>query len=152
MKDPCNIRDAMLDDLPAMRRIRLSVVENPITEEGLLSLGITPESTTELLRTVGKAWVADCAGEAVGFSISNRETAAVWAVFVLPEHEGRGFGSRLLRRASDWLFEQGLEEIWLSTNPDPSVRAHGFYRNLGWMPDGVEPNGEVRYVLRREKS
>ena len=152
MNDPCNIREATLDDLPAMRRIRLSVVENPITEEGLLSLGITPESTEELLRTVGNAWLVDCAGEAVGFSIANRETGSVWAVFVLPEQEDRGFGSRLLRLASDWLFEQGLEEIWLSTNPDPSVRAHGFYRKLGWMPDGVEPNGEVRYVLRREES
>lgn len=143
------VREATLNDLPSMRRVRLAVKENPIDEEGLTSLGITPESVAHLLQTAGKAWVAEYDDKIVGFAIANAETASIWAVFILPEHEGRGFGRRLMDCAVQWLWDQELDEIWLSTKQDSSIRAHGFYRKLGWVEDGELPNGEVRYVLRR---
>lgn len=146
------VREATLQDLPDMRRVRLAVTENPIDEEGLTSLGITPESVAHLLRTVGKAWVAEYDGNVIGFSVANEETASIWAVFILPEYEGRGFGRRLMERAVEWIWNRDLEEIWLSTNRDSRSRAHGFYRKLGWEQDGELPNGEVRYVLRRPTS
>lgn len=134
-----------------MRRVRLAVKENAIDEGGLTSLGITPESVAHLLQTVGKAWIAEDDGKVVGFSIANRETASIWAVFILPEYEGRGFGRRLMDRAVEWLWNQDLDEIWLSTSLDSRIRAHGFYRKLGWVEDGALPNGEVRYILQRPK-
>lgn len=37
----------------------------------------------------------------------------------------------------DWLFKEGYEEIWLLANPDPSIRATGFYRHLRWEATGT---------------
>lgn len=59
-----------------------------------------------------------------------------YVLAVLPEAEGHGIGARLLEATGQWLFDEGHEQIWLTSNPDPGVRAHGFYRSQGWQPDG----------------
>jgi hypothetical protein len=46
------------------------------------------------------------------------------------------------------LQHHGIQEAWLTTGADPSIRANGFYRALGWQPDGYEPDGQIRYVKR----
>jgi len=49
----------------------------------------------------------------------------------------------------DWLFAAGHDGIWLSANPDPSLRAHGFYRRLGWRADGSHRPGDENLILPR---
>jgi hypothetical protein len=35
--------------------------------------------------------------------------------------------------------------VWLLTDADLRVRANGFYRHLGWMEDGIQKEGEMRF-------
>ena len=81
----------------------------------------------------------------VGFSIANKETWSIWALFVQPGFERRGIGKALLQKAVDWLWQQGAHEIWLST--DPGTRAEQFYRLQGWQDNGLTDNGEVFFRL-----
>jgi GNAT superfamily N-acetyltransferase len=147
-----NIRTAALDDIPEMFRIRLAVRENWISLDDLRKAGVTPESVRDVLETTGRGWVAEIDGAMVGYSIANAKTASVWAIFVLPGYEGRGLGRALLERAADWLWDQGLAEIWLRTGGDPETRANAFYRSQGWRMAGRMPDGDFRYVRSRPSS
>ena len=55
---------------------------------------------------------------------------------VLPDFEGLGVGRRLLSFVVGWLRAMGAQRVWLAASSDPGVRAHGFYRSLGWRPNG----------------
>lgn len=55
---------------------------------------------------------------------------------VLPEHEGRGVGRRLLGEVVGEMRTRGHRRVWLAASPDPAIRAHGFYRAQGWRPTG----------------
>ena len=71
----------------------------------------------------------------------------IWALFLLPEWEGQGLGRDLLERAVGWLWGEGCESIWLTT--EPGSRAEGFYAHLGWTRAGMTDKGEVRFELQR---
>jgi hypothetical protein len=47
----------------------------------------------------------------------------------------------------DWLWAQGLQHLWLST--ERGTRAEGFYRAAGWRDAGLTPHGEQAFVLDR---
>jgi GNAT superfamily N-acetyltransferase len=140
-------------DMAAITHIRTAVVENHLSVEQMAAVGITPESIARLLRTSGRAWIGAIGGVDAGFAIADAAEATVFGMFVLPSHEGRGLGRRLMAAAEAWLFASGCRALWLSTDSDPKVRAHGFYRRLGWAPDGmtvgVDGSPEIRYVKRR---
>jgi GNAT superfamily N-acetyltransferase len=136
------LRQAARADLPALHRIRKAVRENMLT-----SSVITDEQIIEEIEKTGRGWVIEDEGNVVAFAIGNRETASVWALFVEPGHEGRGYGRRLHDIMVEWLFEQGLERIWLST--DPGTRAQRFYETAGWSLIRVLPDGANYYELER---
>lgn len=140
------IRLADAADVPDLFEVRTSVRENHLTVDGLAEYGITAETVPGMLRGSGRGWVAEVAGQVVGFVMVDSEEATVFALFVRPEHEGRGIGRALLEVAERWLVERGVGEIWLLTDRDPAVRANGFYRHLGWRDDGVQDDGQVRFV------
>jgi RimJ/RimL family protein N-acetyltransferase len=48
-----------------------------------------------------------------------------------------------------WLFAQGLERLWLST--DPGTRAQRFYEAAGWRFSGTVEWGEAGYELFRPR-
>ena len=146
-----NIRAATVDDIPHLFRVRTAVTENAMDREALARAGITTESTIDLLQMSGKAWVGICDEQIVAFSIANAETQSVWALFVLPEYEGRGFGRALIEVAVDWLWSKGASKIWLSTDQNPTTRVNGFYQHPGWKPEMILENGELRYVLHRSQ-
>lgn len=90
---------------------------------------------------------ADLAGVAAGFVIADGSTGELWVLAVLPEFEGQGIGSELLRRAEQWLFAQGHEELWLWTDTDTSLRAYKLYTRHGWQPAEVK-DGDL-YLRKR---
>ncbi len=49
-----------------------------------------------------------------------------------------------------WLFSKGHDKLWLMENPDPNIRAHGFYRRLGWEPTGTFKGGDHMLKLRAD--
>jgi ribosomal protein S18 acetylase RimI-like enzyme len=138
-------------DLTAAFDVRLATVENAVTMEELAEdYGITPESLAAAMETHVQGWLCEDGGRAVGFAMGDRSNGEVQVVAVLPSHEGRGIGKALLLAVQDWLFAEGHEEIWLGANPDPAVRASGFYRRLGWRRTGVMKGGDEVLRLRRE--
>ena len=123
-----------------MHRIRMAVRENR-----LRTSVVTEEHYVPAIETLGRGWVAEVEGRIVGFAIGNGETGNIWALFVDPEHEGRGHGRALHDVMVEWLFSRGLRHLWLGT--DPGTRAERFYRAAGWRHTGNAANGEALYEL-----
>jgi GNAT superfamily N-acetyltransferase len=143
------IRVASVTDIEALFEIRTSVHDNHQSRCELATVGITPDSIRQMLQDASRAWLGLEDGVPVAFSMANAEQATVFAMFVRPGHEDRGFGRRLMREAEAWLFSRECDEIWLLTSADPGIRAHGFYRHLGWQPAGIQKDGQVKFIKRR---
>lgn len=127
----------VLDDLSAAFAVRMSTIDNAITMEELeRDYDITPQSLAEAMTSHVAGWLCEDSGTTVGFSIGDRLNGEVQVVVVRPEYEGHGIGKNLLSRVQEWLFAEGHKEIWLRSNPDPTIRAYGFYRRLGWQTTG----------------
>lgn len=142
------LRLATPEDVDALFAIRTAVRENALSREQLADLGITPESIATMLATAPCAWVVEVEKEVVGFSLVDLSAAEVFALFVRPEWQGRGFGSRLLAAAETVLFRHhGL--IWLVTDGAPAVRANAFYQAHGWRQVAQLEGADVRYEKGR---
>jgi GNAT superfamily N-acetyltransferase len=137
------IRVATRDDIPAMHRVRRSVLENRLADPS----SVRERHYHEILDAGGRAWVAEADGPVIGFAVADLARRNVWALFVDAAFEGRGAGRRLHDTMMDWLFDAGADAVWLST--DPGTRAERFYRAAGWRYVGSQPNGEARYELTR---
>ena len=141
MEPRTTLRQALRADIPALHRIRMVVRENI-----LVSTVITPDDYVGALERTGRGWLVEVDGAAVvGFAIGNATTGNIWALFVDPQHEGQGHGRRLHDTMVEWLFAQGLERLWLST--DPGTRAQRFYEAAGWRFTGAVEWGEAGYEL-----
>lgn len=136
------LRQAAREDIPGMHRVRLAVRENRLTSTAIREEHYVPE-----IETTGRGWVVTEEGNIVAFAVGNREEQSIWALFVDPERERRGYGRRLHEAMVEWLFSQGVAFIWLST--DPGTRAQRFYEAAGWSFCRVLPDGEHYYELRR---
>lgn len=125
-----------------MHRVRLAVLENRLTSSVILEEHYIPE-----IEVTGRGWVVTDSTEVVAFAVGNRETQNVWALFVDPQHEGKGHGRRLHDVMVEWLFSEKVQTIWLST--DPGTRAQQFYEAAGWSFRRILPDGEYYYELHR---
>ncbi len=143
-EDVVDIRVAQRADIEILFQIRTSVTENHQSREEIAALGITPASVAEMLQTDCRAWLAEQNGRGIGFAIANATEATIFELFVRPEYEGQGVGRALIQSAEAWMWEQGLTQIWLLTGNDLTLRAYGFYLHLGWMPVGVQADGEMK--------
>lgn len=135
------LRQATEQDIPAMFRIRACVQENK------LAAGATiPEEAVRLAITeTGRGWVIAAEGQIVAFAIS-LHTGEIWALFVHPSEEGRGYGQRLHAEMVAYCWSYGLDRLWLTTQPN--TRAQKFYERSGWQQTGViEEGGDIRLEL-----
>ncbi len=139
------LRRAIEDDIPTMMRIRFAVKENRLSDPS----SVTHAMCSDYLDKLGRAWVAELAGEIVGFSYAARD-GSIWGLFVDPPREGLGAGRQLLRLAVDWLFEIGHDEIRLGT--EANTRADRFYAAQGWTRGEMKDDVEVWYRLPRPKA
>ena len=162
------LRQAHRGDIAAMQRVRAAVRENR-----LVSRRIGDEEVQRHLEVLGRGWVievehvspgrprtaADSLGgqtrsgpgrthrEVVAFAIADATVGHVWALFVDPRHERRGYGRRLHGAMVGWLWSQGLQHLWLATQA--GTRAERFYRAAGWRDAGTTPHGELAFRLDR---
>lgn len=84
----------------------------------------------------------------VGFCFGEVESGEILVLAVLPQYEGMGIGTKLLSKVTDRLFQSGLQKLWLAASPDPNIRAHGYYRFLGWAYTGkLDEHGDQILVL-----
>lgn len=140
-----NIRIAEHPDIPSLFEVRTSVRENHMSMAELADIGVTPETLAGMLLGDGRGWVAEENGVVLAFAMADAVEATVFAMFVRPEHGGRGLGRKLMAEAEQWLFSKGCEEIWLVTDSSRAVRANGFYRHLGWKDAGVQDDGQTLF-------
>ena len=138
------IRRARRGDVAGMQRVRMAVRENR-----LVGRAISESEYVEAIETTGGGWVAELDGAVVGFAVGNARTGNIWALFVDPDHEGKGYGRRLHAAMLAWLWARGLERLWLAT--DPGTRAERFYERSGWKHAGAAERGEVRLELERPR-
>jgi GNAT superfamily N-acetyltransferase len=136
-------RRATVADIPSLAAIRREVSENALTDPGRVTRAMYHDYLTDR----GNGWVCEHRSSVVGFAIAALDKRLIWALFVRPDFEGRGIGSKLLQEAVDWLFDQGVDTISLTT--DPGTRAEELYKAHGWKRGEHIANGEVLYRLRR---
>lgn len=136
------LRQARRTDIAAIQRVRRSVRENRLT-----SSVITDGDVQRAIEATGRGWVIDIDGEVVAFAIGNATDGNVWALFVDPAHERRGYGRQLHDAMIAWLWSRGLRKLWLTT--EPGTRAERFYIAAGWQRAGVTARGEIRFELER---
>jgi GNAT superfamily N-acetyltransferase len=135
------LRQAVFSDVSDIQRIRHAVRENR-----LASTSISDEQVREAIEKTGRGWVIESEGEVVAFGIATAKSGNIWALFVHPTHERRGYGRLLHDTMVQWLFSRGLERLWLTTEPD--TRAQRFYEAAAWERIGLTDSGEVRFELR----
>ncbi len=134
------------EDLPEIFDLRAATRENPLSRDDLRRMGITEESTAEVLRTTHRGWVCEDEGEIAGFAIGDGTTGELSVIAVLPQYERRGIGSQLLAEVETWMASVGREEFWLWTWPDPKKRAYSFYLNRGWRVS--EAKADIVYMKK----
>lgn len=143
-----NFREIRVGDIQAIFQVREATWHNDRGREEMQALGITPDSVRTLLAASHRGWLCDIDSRVVGFAMGNRNTGEMWVIAVLRQYEGLGIGKRLLLLVEQWLAEEGWAEIWLTTDPDETLRAVGFYRRLGWIDWKIEPGGD-RFMRKR---
>jgi GNAT superfamily N-acetyltransferase len=124
-----------------MHELRLAVRENRLADP----LKVQPADYQRLLSGQGLGWVVEHEGRIVAFAIADVLERNVWALFVRPGFEGRGFGRTLHDTMLAALFATDLGPLWLST--EAGTRAERFYRAAGWREVGREPSGEIRFEM-----
>lgn len=126
-----------------MHRVRMAVRENRLE-----SLALTPDDYVDAIESPGGGWVIVDDDLIVAFAVGNSETGNIWALFVDPRHECRGHGRRLHDTMLEWLEAQGLQRLWLTT--EPGTRAERFYVAAGWRPVRRTSSGEILFERIRK--
>ena len=145
-------REIRSDDMQSIFDVRVATWHNDRGREELTQLGITQESVRDMLEESRQGWLCEIDSRVVGFAMGNKDKGEMWVIAVLDEFEGHGIGKHLLSLVEDWLFAEGWKEIWLTTDPDETIRAVGFYRHLGWSDWKVEPDGDRFMKKTMERS
>ena len=134
-------REALITDIPEIQIVRHTVKENTLSNPKL----VTDADCEDFITNRGKGWVCVINGQIVGFSIVDLKDHNVWALFLRPEHEGKGIGKTLHHLMMDWYFDQTQDLIWLGTAPN--TRAEIFYSLQGWKKVGIVNEAEVKFEM-----
>jgi GNAT superfamily N-acetyltransferase len=147
------LRPAVASDAAACVRIRGLTRENVVSEARLRSAGITVESWARDIETgLLPGFVCESDGSLVGYCFGARSTGEVVVLALLPGHEERGLGRRLLGMVGEQLRGFGHRRLFLGCSPDPACRAYGFYRHLGWRTTGTfDRHGDEVLELTTER-
>lgn len=135
------IREAGINDIPAMHSIRMSVKENVLSNP----LKVTENDYRDYLLEKGKGWIYESGNEIRGFAIIDLSAQNIWALFVKPAFEKMGIGRKLHDTMLDWYFNNYHQKIWLGTSA--GTRAEAFYRKAGWKERGTDANGEIIFEM-----
>lgn len=138
-------REAKIKDIKQIQIVRNSVKENTLSNPDL----VTDQDCEEFMFERGKGWVCEIERQIVGFAVADLKESNIWALFINPEFEGKGIGSKLQTIMLDWYFENGKENVWLGTTPN--TRAEKFYSKTGWTKTGMYGTDEVKFEMSRKQ-
>jgi len=94
--------------------------------------------------TLGRIIVAEVDGVVVAWCSRAAKRAYIPYLFVMPELQGHGLGSRLLRRMETMLELEGADRVHLET-PADNVRAVRFYEKQGYRILAMRPDGRAAH-------
>lgn len=152
--DSVQIRRAVAADAAAICRVRKAswLATYPSSEFGISAADILAsidfDSSAErakweyiLTDPNNGDWVAESAGEIVGFMAAGLEAGQrrIFAMYLLPDFQRRGIGSQLMQTALDWL---GAGSVRLGVFV-LNTGAIEFYRRFGFELTGREFDPEV---------
>jgi GNAT superfamily N-acetyltransferase len=129
------IRRARPEDHPRVSEIRTSVTENTLRDPSRVTV-----ADYKWFEQNPGVWVWEEDGRILGFSAADTRDGSIWALFVDPDHEGRGIGRRLFAKACEVLREAGHRTASLTTQP--GSRADRFYQKAGWKVIGTSARSE----------
>jgi GNAT superfamily N-acetyltransferase len=135
------IREMLPSDVPAAHKIRLRVRENQLSDPSV----VTEQDYHDFMARDTMSWVHELDSVITGFVMVDVEKRNLWALFVAPEHEGKGIGRALHETMVAWYFRRA-DVLRLST--EPNSRADAFYRMAGYQHCGRTANGESIFELR----
>ena len=133
-------REAQVKDIPQIQVVRNSVRENTLSNPSL----VTDKDCEDYITRRGKGWVCEINDHIVGFAIVDLQENNIWALFLHPDHEGKGIGRLLHDTMLGWYFEQTDKPVWLGTAP--GTRAEAFYRKAGWKEIGMHGK-EIKFEM-----
>lgn len=133
------IRKAEAADLPRIHAIRMAVRENILSDPSKVTA-----ADVAWYREQAIFLVAEDAGEIAGFACANHQTGLIWALFIDPAQEGRGYGRALLDTALAGLKAAGHVQAWLETGA--GTRAERFYLRHGWRDMGRGLDGQIVFT------
>jgi len=139
------IREATVKDIPQIQMVRHSVKENILSDPAL----VTDKDCEEFIMKRGKGWVCEIDGSITGFSIVDLKEKNIWALFVHPDHEGKGIGKMLHDVMMNWYFTKTTDNVWLGT--EPNTKAAKFYKKNGWKEIGVHGKAEIKFEMSFEE-
>jgi GNAT superfamily N-acetyltransferase len=148
------VRHATVDDADAIEQVRIATWQ--ATYRGLFPDALLDqmqpnvERRRDRIRTVSESqaevwFVAEVAGEVVGFAIACRERTAdpvykgeVAAIYVLPAHQGKGLGRALIRESVRELAGRGMTTLLIWVLRENSI-GRAFYERLGGVARREKP-------------
>jgi len=106
-----------------------------------------------------QTWVAENNGKIIGFCVVEKNIEnRILAIYVLPEHQGKGIGSRLLINGLKWLGDD--KKIYVNV-VEYNLNAINFYEKHGFIKTGERgvfdsgakfPNGKSMIEIKLLKS
>ena len=138
-------RQAQIEDIKQIQIVRNSVKENTLSNP----LQVIEKDYQEFLTERGKGWVCEIENQIIGFAIADLRDNNIWALFLKPEFEGKGIGTKLQNLMLNWYFENGKENVWLGTSPN--TRAEKFYTESGWVKNGMHGSKEIKFEMTKSQ-
>lgn len=135
------LREATTADIQSIQVVRNSVTENTLSDPNL----VTDADCEEYITQRGKGWVVEVDHKIVGFAIVDCLENNIWALFLEPNFERKGFGRQLHTTMLDWYFSQKRDTLWLGTAFN--TRAEQFYRKAGWNAIGTHGTKEIKLEM-----
>jgi ribosomal-protein-alanine N-acetyltransferase len=143
-----NIRKATTGDVRRLADIAYGAWESGILPVLIEQPGMREAERQRLAHAaaeqIGRIIVIEMDGISVGWCSRSARRAYIPYLFVMPELQGHGLGSMLLRRMESMLELEGAAVVHLET-PADNVRAVQFYERKGYRILALRPDGRAAH-------
>jgi len=144
------IRRATEGDADAISRIIVRALRETNAKDyppeviSALVLNFAPERVALLIAN-RQVYTAIVEGIVIG--TASLQGSVVRTVFVDPDHQGKGIGTRLMDAVEGFARANSITRLRLNS----SLTAHGFYEKLGYVPVGEELYGQERTIIMEKQ-
>ena len=145
-RDAIEIRPATVADAPAICRVAIRTLRETNAHDyapdviARLVAGFLPERIAAFIAS-RPFYVALSHGTIVG--TANLDGTAARAVFVDPDHQGKGVGAGLMAAVEKLARERSVATLEVQS----STTAEGFYKKLGYAAVGEKLHGTERTIM-----